>query len=187
MNESLARKVSIILHPLIVVPLSALIYLYFGGLSILSSVKWIGLWTVISILPTVVYTYFKGEKGLNIRDRELRTPVYILAVLSLIASYSTIFLLNGPSIVLKGVIIGILSVLIFGAFNHYSKISVHTGAITGTGTAFLTQAPLPGILLLSVSVLVGKGRIDLNKHTRREVIYGGLTGILCGAMFFAVV
>lgn len=187
MNESLARKVSIIFHPLIVVPLSALIYLYFGGLSIIDSLKWIGLWTVISILPTVVYTYFKGERGLNIMNKELRRPVYILAVLSLIASYSTISLLNGPSIVLEGVILGILSVLIFGALNHYSKISVHTGAITGTGTAFLTQAPLSGVLLLCTSVLVGKSRIDFNKHTRREVMYGGFTGILCGTMFFGVV
>ena len=187
MNESLARKISIIFHPLILVPLSAFIYLYFGGHSILPSVKWIGLWTVISILPTVVYTYFGGERGLNIMDKELRTPVYILAVLSLFASYSTIFLLNGPSIVLEGVIVGILSVLIFGALNHYSKISVHTGTITGTGTAFLIHGTFAGVLLLCTSLLVGKSRIDLNKHTRREAIFGGLTGILCGAMFFAVV
>ena len=47
--------------------------------------------------------------------------------------------------------IGNLTVLIFGALNYYSKISVHIGAITGTGTAFLTQAPLSGVLILSTS------------------------------------
>lgn len=184
MKDFTARNISILLHPLFVVPLASLAYLRFRGLPLIESVQWISVWITVSVLPIAVYTYFTGEKGLNIMRKELRRPVYVLALVSLVIYYSILRFYAGPEVVVEGLLIGVFSVILFGTVNSYSKISVHTGAVTGTGTGFLTQRPFIGAVILLVGFLVGLSRIQLERHTQKEVIYGALIGILCGMLFF---
>lgn len=184
MKDRTARAISTVFHPLIIIPTASLVYLRFRGLALTESIQWIGLWIIISVLPIVVYTYFMGEKGLNVMKKELRRPVYVLALISLVVYYAVLELVEGPEVVVKGLILGAFSVSVFGFLNSYSKISVHTGAMMATGTAFLSQRPFIGVLILLSSMLVGLSRVHLDKHTEKEVLYGALTGILCGLLFF---
>lgn len=44
-----------ILHPVLVAPVTGLLYLHFTGISVVETVYWIGIWMMTSMVPTIAY------------------------------------------------------------------------------------------------------------------------------------
>ena len=175
--------ISKILHPLIALPVAAVIFLTSSGLEISTAFYWISLWISLSLVPTAVVVWNTGEKGFNIMQRENRRKAFLTGLTSLGLALIISWNLSAPSILLKLGFTGLLIVVIFAVANHFSKVSIHTGALTAT-TAVYTEISTAAILITGLlSVLVGRSRVKLQKHTLRQVVLGGLTGIFCGAIF----
>lgn len=175
--------VSRILHPLLVLPVFALIFLstYLG---LAGSVYWLSIWILLVLIPTATVTWFGGEeRGFDIVSRKERKTVFLTGLTLLLLSLIFFRLLSAPAIVLELGGVGTLVVTVFGLANKFSKVSVHTGSLTCTAVVFISLLPLAGILLGFCSVLVGWSRVELDKHTRAQVLQGGVLGFFCGLVF----
>lgn len=181
-----ADFLSRVFHPLLVLPASAFLFLYFSGLSLADSAYWLGFWTAISLLPTTLTTYFTTEKGLRVPERKKRWKPFSVGVFSLVASLVALWILSAPETVLQLGATGVVAVAVFGLANHFNKVSVHTGSIACAATVFTVVSPHIAAFLALSSVLVGWSRLELERHNLNQVIQGGILGVSCGLIFLAL-
>lgn len=71
-----------------------------------------------------------------------------------------------------------MTATVFAGANYFSKVSIHTGATTASGTLLLTES-LIGLGLLLLSPVVAWSRVKMKRHSSEEVLMGGLLGITC--------
>ncbi len=174
-----------ILHPVIVVPVTGLLYLSFTGISVWETTYWISIWIMTSMVPTVVYVWRTGdEKSLDIISSIDRRPAYGVGLATAVGSTLFLYLLSAPVPVITACLVGLVTASAFAAVNYFSKVSVHTGATTASGTLLLTESLL-GLLLLLLSPLVAWSRVKMQRHSSQEVLAGGLLGVTC--VLFGVV
>lgn len=181
-----AEFLSKVFHPLAVLPVSALLFLNFSGLSLADSVYWIFLWTIISLLPTTLTTYYTGERGLNVPEREKRWKPFFVGVSSLALSLVPFWVLSAPDVVLKLGATGVIAITIFGLANYFNKISIHTGSIACAAALFTIVSSRAAAFLALSSVLVGWSRVELERHSLVQVVQGGVLGVICGLVFLAL-
>lgn len=175
--------ISRILHPLMVLPVFTLIFLstYMG---LADSVYWLSIWILLALIPTATVTWFGGEeKGFDIVSRKERKTAFLTGLASLVLSLVIFNSVSAPEIVLKLGGIGILTVAVFGGANQFNKVSIHTGSMACISIVFLTVSqPVTGILGF-LSIAVGWSRVELDRHTRIQVLQGGFLGVICGLVF----
>lgn len=181
-----ADFLSKVFHPLLVLPVSVLLFLNFSGLGFADSVYWFFLWILISLVPTTLTTYFTGEKGLNVPEREKRWKPFLVGVASLALSLIPFWILSAPAVVLKLGATGLVAVTAFGLANHFEKVSVHTGSIAAAAAVFTVVSSSAAAFLALSSVLVGWSRVELERHSLVQVVQGGVLGVLCGLVFMAL-
>lgn len=177
------KAISIVLHPLIVLPASALLAMILSGLSFPDSFYWLSIWIAMSLVPTVAITWRVGDPGLKVPGREKRLKPFFTAFISLIFSLMFFTWVSAPEIVLKLGIMGVVTLAAFGIGNVFDKVSVHTGAMSAVAVIFADFSLLAGLLLFMASVTVAWSRVKLGRHTRVQVLQGGFLGILCGAVY----
>jgi membrane-associated phospholipid phosphatase len=175
-----ALLVSKIFHPLWMAPLLALFFLLKSGTGFFNSLYWISLWVFVALLPTALITYFTGKRKLNIESGRARRRGYITGISAVIASILLTWHLSAPEPVFNLGLTGILSAVAFGTANHFDKVSVHTGALTGFSGIFVAVSPVLSGSIAALAVVVGWSRVELDMHSRREVIGGAVIGVFCG-------
>lgn len=181
-----AELLSRVFHPLAVLPVSVLFFLYFSGLGLYESIYWVFLWIMISLIPTAITTYLTGEKGLDVPERELRWKPFIVGVSSLGLSLIPFWILSAPAVVLKLGVTGVIAVTVFGITNYFDKVSIHTGSVAAAAAIYTVISPHTAAFLSFSSILVGWSRVELKCHTRIQVIQGAVLGVACGLVFLAL-
>jgi len=175
-----------VLHPLLVLPFSAVVFLTFSGLGFQGALYWIGLWTALSLVPTSVVIWFTGERKFNILSRRERKSAFLTGLISMTASLVLFSFMSAPSIVMKVGLIGVLTVTVFGLANFFNKVSIHTGSMTCVAAVYTVLSPGAAAALMFSSALVGWSRVELECHTPVQVVQGGVLGFLCGMVFLAL-
>ena len=175
-----------VLHPLLVLPVSAAIFLSFSGLDLWQAIYWTGFWIVLSLLPTSLVIWFTGERKLNIVSREKRKTSFLTGLVSMTGALLLIDFLSTPSLVVKVGTVGVLAVTVFGLANFFNKVSIHTGSITCIAAVYTVLSPEASVALMLSSALVGWSRVELDCHTPVQVVQGGVLGFLCGLAFLAL-
>ncbi|MFB6241498.1 MAG: hypothetical protein ABEJ36_01700 [Candidatus Nanosalina sp.] len=181
-----ADLLSRVFHPLLVLPVSALLFLNFSGLGLSASVYWLSLWIIISLVPTTLTTYLTGEKGFNVLEREKRVKPFAVGVSSLALSLAPFWMLSTPTVVLELGATGVIAVTVFGLANHFNKVSIHTGSIACAAAVFTVVSSHTAAFLALSSVLVGWSRVELKRHNLVQVVQGGILGVACGMVFLAL-
>lgn len=177
----LEEAISEVFNPMLVVPVVALIFLS-AQMKILNALYWTTLGVLMSLVPTATMIYFTGEKGLKIQSRNKRPKAYLAGLGSMTGTLAIFHLISAPSVIISGGTGGIVTILTFTAVNYFSKVSIHTGAMAfSTSIMFAVSSPM-AILGGLLTVLVGWSRVKLERHTLRQVIYGGLLGLICGLL-----
>lgn len=175
-----ALLVSKIFHPLLIAPVLALFFLLQKGLGLIGSVSWISLWVFLALTPTAIITYFTGKRKLNIESGPARRRGYLTGISAVIVSLVLTWYLSAPEPVINLGLIAIFSAGIFGVANHVEKISVHTGALAGFSGIYLALSPFWSGSVAFLALLVGWSRVDLEVHSREQVMGGAFLGVLCG-------
>lgn len=169
-----------ILHPLVVLPVAGSLLLYARGLTPLESVSWVFMWVLAAMVPTTVVAWRTGEPGLDVIDRSQRNRSYITGIVSLSAVLGAAYFFSAPSPVLELGQFALVAAAVFGITNQFSKVSIHTGTLTFAAGSFLNLIPFATATGVLLSVPVAWSRIELDCHTRKQVIHGGILGLICG-------
>lgn len=183
MNIRVANILSTIGHPLLTIPTFVIVVLStyedFYKASIIS-ILLLGL----VIVPLSIKMYSGSKNGtysnFDISDKTERQSWYLIPLFLLLILTIILFLTNQSHIIKWNSLFFFLLLLISNFINRYIKSSLHVSLNT-----FLTFLIMPinlilGTLFLVFVLFVSWSRIILKRHTLKEVVYGGIIGLLIG-------
>ncbi|MEZ0485258.1 hypothetical protein [Fibrella aquatica] len=180
----IAKAVSVIGHPLVVLPLIftslAFRYLPLEKAAIMSAALVGGV-----ILPIAWRSYRNVQRGhytnFDVSNQTQRTGFY--PVLLLLTGFFTLFLFatNQYEPFNRGAICFFLMLAGSYAANFFLKISLHTSINFFLAVALYTLDVPLGFLMGVFSVLVALSRLVLERHSAAEISVGVIFGLLAGA------
>ena len=156
-------------------------------IAVLSNLSWneIVLWTSIIVgvfvLPNICLVFYMKRIGKHTYQRRSRTPIYILAWITLLICLLLLITLQGPRVLLVCIIALIVWIPIQLFINSvFTKISTHMAVVSGCSIALymldkLNHPVLAGGMVIIV-LLTAWARIQTKNHTLLQVMLGLLTG-----------
>jgi len=172
-----------IFHPLLILPISGISILMLKGIEPLNSIKWVGLWVLLAMVPTSIVAWNTGkQKGFDVISREQRNKSYIIGIGCLTIALALGYFFSAPDAVLDLGVYAIIASSVFGIINRFTKISIHTGSLSFVAGGFLTINPVIGVAGIIASVPVGWSRVKLDCHTKNQVIQGAAVGLASGVL-----
>lgn len=185
-QQRIARWVSVIGHPFLLMPLltGLIAYRLLPPHEALVA-ECIALGVVI--VPAAIFTFIKVKQGawnnLDVSDPAHRSQFYgmLMALLALLTALA--WVADVPRSIAFGTTAVLSLVALASVLNKHIKASLHTGfSVFVTCVMYLIHPPLV-LLALLLSVAVAWSRIVLRRHTLREVILGAALGTLVGGLF----
>jgi len=190
MNEifqlKLARGISVIGHPFLLMPVLTAIIAYHvlpPKEALIAEMIALG----VVIVPAGLYTIFRVRRGtwtdLDVSDQRQRNQFYgVLLPLLLIIAMIAWFAEVPRSIPLGSIaMVALVSTAFF--LNKWIKISLHTGFGVFVALTLLLVDPSIGIITFVLALLIAWSRVVLRRHTTREVLLGGAMGCIFGGAF----
>jgi hypothetical protein len=180
-KQKIAKIISIIGHPLLTIPLFVAIMMFaFEDIekALLNSALIIG----CIFLPLCLRMYFKSKNGtytnFDVSDRVQRKTLFTFIIPIMIVVTIISFITNQASNFSISVLFGTILVIISQITNLFIKSSLHV-SLNIYLAALATTADLRiGIAILLLTGLIAWSRIALGRHTRKEVVFGGLIGLI---------
>ncbi|MFM7015282.1 MAG: hypothetical protein ACKOX3_03040 [Bacteroidota bacterium] len=183
MVKVIARIISILFHPLVVIIAFSAIYIKeMYGAELANMVMW--LIGIIAIIPIVIYNSVQLVRG-KITNFDLSNQVERNKTYPMLLTILLLLVLSGvyydlPDQIIYALFVYSLMITVFYFFRNKLKISLHAST-----SFFLTSMMLfvffnAGMIAFVISILISASRIVLKRHTLTEVIVGGGSGIVSG-------
>ncbi|HEY2989371.1 MAG TPA: hypothetical protein VGL11_16685 [Candidatus Binatia bacterium] len=189
MRHTLARTVSIVGHPLCVVPIASVVAMASHGSR--SRVVWVAALFFFSLsLAVLTFAWWQVRSGRwqhmdASRVGERRSLNYFLALLLFTAALISFRQSHPVGLTLGLFISGVLAVLAL-LFSAWVKVSLHV-AFSVYSTALLWYSGLWFVAIgLCVATAVAWSRLELRRHAVIDVWLGGLFGGVAGLLFWVL-
>lgn len=178
--KNLAKIAGIIFHPVLLSLVGVFLIVYTSANDLQKAFYWTGLSSIFALIigAFVMLGVNQGFfNNLDVSNRKQRVILYPFAILVVILFGFFVFLSKGPFSLIAASAIFIAALIVLDLINHKVKASVHVASATAfcTGIVYLY-----GMMFLPVFILVlivGIARIVEKRHTVKEVIAGGLSGL----------
>lgn len=184
-----ARLVSFLFNPyFLLIPVPYLLVLRETGDSVVAMQ-----WTLFSlfflaIVGIAIFVLFKRGyfSDLDISTKEQRPLFFLLVSVFAICYFLGLFYLQGPLVLFISLSGLFFSLLVFSFLVTRVKASIHVATITAMIFSLSVLYGGQFFLLLFLIPLIGWSRIKIHRHTRTEVMVGGLLGIVIPVVMFVV-
>lgn len=182
MPHSLARLISIVLHPLLVLPATLLLVAHPGASTpalplLLGSLALGAVVMGVSWQQVRLGRWRHVDASLPPERRALNRLV--LALLMAAAGAAAAAGWMPIAVQLAG---AALIVVVALATARVCKLSLHVAMTTYAAALLAPQAPATALIVLALAALLGTARLQLARHTRRDVAAGAVAGLLSGAL-----
>ncbi|MCD6290558.1 MAG: hypothetical protein J7M34_08645 [Anaerolineae bacterium] len=193
-RSPLARWLSCLFHPFVVVVPTMLAMLYHSTSSVMAALQWTALCVGFVIVPGVLCLWWKLRRGeyadADVSVRWQRQGIYLFGTICLILCLATLLTLDAPLVLVRSLCAAILAALIGVSINRLWKISAHMAAMGGCGMALFwvwAGARLYiGVLVALISLAIGWARVSTGNHTTGQVIAGWLVGSVAVVLVFSL-
>lgn len=189
MTSSLARFISFLFNPLLLLVFVPFFMLYKIEHDWNSAVWWTGYSLIFLISLTLFITYAVHKKiftNMDVSKREQRPLLFLVCTILGVIYLSGLYYLNGP-VILKEITIGImLGILIVSFINMRLKASIHVATVSAMLFSLAVVYNGYYLLLLLLIPLVAWARLKIERHTLAETIVGGLLGILLSLVIYVL-
>jgi membrane-associated phospholipid phosphatase len=185
--DTFAKTLSIIGHPLLVIPVFAIIALFkyenTANATTLSALIVGGL-----IVPVVAKMYLGYRKGtysnFDVSDQTERKTWYSLPIILLTIFTLYLFFTEQERNLRMAISLSLVLLISSKLINNYIKISLHAsfGAYIAM-LAFQLLGILYGWMFLLFALLVACARVALARHTVLEVVLGLALGLILGGFY----
>ena len=184
MTPLLARWVSILLHPFVMVGVlvgTAAASRQSRGDALRSVALVIG-FTILPLAVLMVRQVRRGAWGnADASNPAERPALFLVGGLALAALLAYVMLRQPQSFMVRGVVTTLSMVAVCALATRWIKVSLHLAFATFVGTALaLARSPAGYLLLLALPALVWS-RLTLGRHSGREIALGTVIGALAGA------
>lgn len=190
MNLPIARFISFILNPLMVIVVVPFFLIYKTTGDLFSALNWT-IYTILFLLVMAIFILTMVRKGTftdyDVSKREQRPLLFLVSVVLSVFYLAGLFLFDAPEIlyiVTFGIIIGIV---LASFINNWIKVSMHVSTITALLVALaLVYGGYYYLLLLSIP-LMAYIRVRAKRHTIPETIAGAIFGTSLSLLMYLVV
>jgi membrane-associated phospholipid phosphatase len=189
MRLSIARAVSILGHPLCLVPMASLIAMASHGSR--TRVLWAAaLFFLVLSLIILTFSWWQVRVGRwqhvdAIEVPERRSLNYCLTALLFVGAFISFRQSQPVGLTLGLLVSGCLAVLVM-LFSAWVKVSLHV-AFSVYSTALLWYSGLWFVAIgLCLATAVAWSRLELRRHALVEVLMGGIVGGVAGLLFWVL-
>lgn len=183
MSVRLARAISIVLHPFVLIPLS-IAFVALRSMSHRDAVLYASLITVGTIVPVMILIALKMRSGewtnFDVSVREQRPQLYIAAFILSVGVALIQRWMHLPPDFVRGTTAACVLIALGALANLRLKLSLHCAFAAFLGCSFLKLNPIFAITLLVLVPLLAWSRVFLRRHTTAEVIAGTVLGGIVG-------
>lgn len=183
MKTKIASFISIIGHPFLTLPVSAVI-VFFTFETFQKALLHSAIIVVGFFVPLAIKMHLSVKKGtytnFDVSNKTQRQSWYIFAILLLLAVTVVLFVTNQPRNLCLSVLFALLLLTISKIMNYFIKSSLHVSF-----TIFLAFLIIPinlviGLCFLAFTVLIAWSRLTLKRHSLKEIIAGAIIGLTIG-------
>jgi membrane-associated phospholipid phosphatase len=170
--HQLARYLSVVGHPFVVLPTSVAAVSLLRGGDVRS-----GALQVFLVVSVLVVAGIKAGRfnDFDVSERE-RRPGFYLLVISGTAALA--YWLRGDAGAVRACLSAGALLLVCGLVNRWIKASLHTAFSLYAAGFWAAWSPSAGLLVLTLAAAVAWSRIHLGRHTKAEVLVGAALGLV---------
>lgn len=188
MSRQLARTVSIIGHPTIVLPLAVLV------LTLRTSNPAQAAWTVAGFVVfaglVMAYSKWQVRRGrwshIDASAAEERRALNGFLLLALAAAAVLAVVLAAPRELALGLSLSAAVVLLAIRIQSRCKLSLHMAFVVFAATLLGAASTFALLAGLAFAGLVAWSRLSLQRHEPRDLVAGAVAGAVAGLLFHAV-
>lgn len=191
MKQVSAKVISFIFHPIFLATILPFLIIYHSTTSIKYGVQWSLISLVFVFAVLVVLFLFRPKEfftDIDISKREKRPLLYAISLFFSILYFILAVYLKGIFFPLTLVSLGIiLGLVIFELANMLIKVSIHMAVSCAFMASYgLLYGQTALLYVVWVPVAVAWSRLILHKHTKIELIAGGIIGFAITFLTFAI-
>jgi hypothetical protein len=182
MKTSIARWVSLIGHPFVMIVLMAGSIAAYGGAS--DDAPGIAIVVLYVVIPVAILTMHQVHRGVwanadasNPRDRPVLYSVGIAGVFAVVLH---LILTRPDSILMRGSVVALILLLACAAITRWIKISLHMAAAALTAMGLILLGSPIGWFVAGFVPILGWSRSALGRHKPVELVLGLGFGIIAG-------
>jgi putative transposase len=185
MQTALAKIISSILAPLVVVIPATFVVSYFGTKNIILSLEWtlVSLAFILVLIAPLVFLVKKGQfANLDVSVQQQRPLLFLIEFIFALVYFAVLYFFHAPKDLFIGIITIFALLIVFGIVNKFIKASGHVGMLAAIITLFVFKGGpiyLWGFILVPI---LAWSRIKIKRHTLKEVIAGLIVGILVASI-----
>jgi uncharacterized membrane protein len=187
-RKRLAKLTSDILNPFLVSFVIIILISFESTLSNLDALKWSSIAIALSVLPVfaIVVYLVQNQKldGIFASPRQQRNKVYMLASAWAIIGCVFLSYQGAPTLLIATFATGLASIVLFMCINLVWKISLHTAFIAASVTILIIVYSSPGAFTAVLLPPVAWARIEMERHSLAQVIFGALLPALITVFVF---
>jgi membrane-associated phospholipid phosphatase len=185
---AIARRLSQILHPMLLGVASFFIVGFFAIPERLAGLGWAMLCVLLQVVPPTAFFTIRLRQGAysdeDISVRQQRNELYLFGLLTVLVGLAILFALEAPvpfvALLCSAVVLNILAWLI----NLVWKISIHSASIGSIATlATIYAAPL-GFFFWGCAAALGWARVRTRNHSPLQVMAGLALAVFCVLVVF---
>lgn len=186
--KSFYKTINTIFSPFLVAPFTIFLVANknYGYLSsLLITLITTSILTFPTFITALIALKLKLITNLHIKKQKQRMPFFIVAILSVVITIFVYNYLNYSTFLIKTIYSVFITLTMCFAINKFTKISLHTAAITGSVMAlFLTYNNYLILFIFATAFLVGYVRIKTKNHTITQVLLGFVISALITTLVF---
>jgi membrane-associated phospholipid phosphatase len=179
--KKIAGFISIIGHPLLTIPLFIIIVMF--GYEVLSKAVLISFLIIGCVfIPVIGLMYLKSRKGtftnFDVSDQTQRRSLFLFVIPLLLIVTLILFMTHQSGNLCLSVLFALILLIVSYAINFLIKSSLHASLNIYLTSLIFTQNTTIGIVVLLFTLLISWSRVELGRHSVKEVIMGLLTGVV---------
>lgn len=190
MLNFIARIISIVFNPLIVLFPIPYVLVYKTTYDIDYSIQW-ALISYIFMALVAIFVFSGVLMGyftdFDVSKRQQRSSLFLFSFITTIIYVVMLFLLKGPEVLFVAIGGMILGLVILAIINRRLKASIHVATISAVISAVGLIYGGPFLLAFSLIPLIAWSRVKTKRHTSLEAVVGGIVGTFLTIIIYIVV
>ncbi|MCA9308561.1 MAG: hypothetical protein R3B92_02895 [Patescibacteria group bacterium] len=187
--HQLAKFVSVILHPLVVIPATLFSLSYLSTQNLSGSLLLVFITGSVFVMPTFFYILYNQKTGkfsnFDVSERTQRDSLYVFLLILLLLLLGVLKYLNLSGLPRLSLAAALFTLVISFFINKYfAKVSLHTAIIVGSCCISIFISIYTSIVLFFLALCVSWSRVFLKRHSGLEVVLGWLVAVTSVAISF---
>ncbi len=187
MKQNFAKIISTLCHPLLTIPLYiAFVMFAFEDIKKASYISSLIIGGVF--VPLVLWMFFKSRNGsytnFDVSDRKQRKSLFVFIIPILIIVTIILYKTQQSGTLLISFLFALILVSVSQVVNLKVKSSLHVSLNIFLSFLIMPMNYTIGLIVLSMTILIGWSRVVLGRHTVKEVLTGGGIGLAISLIMY---